>query len=56
MRASEGGCLVPAGKVYVMGDNRTDSEDSRLLGPIDEDRIIGRAFVIIWPPGSIGGL
>lgn len=56
MRSAEGGCLVPAGKVFVMGDNRSDSEDSRILGPIDEDRIVGRAFVIIWPPADVGAL
>jgi signal peptidase I len=54
MSASAGGCRVPAGKVFVMGDNRVDSQDSRVIGPIDEDKIIGRAFLIIWPPGDFG--
>jgi signal peptidase I len=56
MQPSGGACLVPAGKVFVMGDNRPNSEDSRILGPIAEDKIVGRAFVIIWPPGDVGGL
>jgi len=50
MKTSDDGCVVPAGRVFVMGDNRGDSEDSRLLGPIEEDKIVGRAFLIIWPP------
>lgn len=50
------GCRVPAGKVFVMGDNRGNSEDSRILGPIDEGKIIGHAFVIVWPPTRIGTL
>ncbi|MEA2460153.1 MAG: signal peptidase [Actinomycetota bacterium] len=50
------GCRVPAGMVFVMGDNRSNSEDSRILGPIDEDKIVGRAFLIIWPAGDFGTL
>ena len=47
---------IPEGEVWVMGDNRTNSEDSRVFGPIDADSIVGRAFMIMWPPGRIGAL
>lgn len=56
MQRAGSGCRVPAGRVFVMGDNRGNSEDSRILGPIEEDKIVGRAFVIIWPPSDFGGL
>ena len=46
---------VAAGKLFVMGDNRGDSCDSRLaLGQVPISDVIGQAFVIIWPPSRIG--
>jgi signal peptidase I len=50
----ENGCKVPPGEVFVMGDNRTNSQDARANGPVKESSIVGRVFLRIWPPGRIG--
>ncbi len=47
---------IPPGEYYVMGDNRTDSEDSRYFGPIPKSLIVGRAVAVVWPLSHIKGL
>jgi signal peptidase I len=47
---------VPANAVWVMGDNRNASKDSREFGAIRESSIVGRVFIRIWPISRIGFL
>jgi signal peptidase I len=56
--------IVPRGRLWVMGDNRAISDDSRghmsagfpAMGTVPENEVAGRAFMIIWPPSQIGDL
>jgi signal peptidase I len=53
---------VPKGRIWLMGDNRDNSSDSRFHmgqeggGTVDQDQVIGRAFTVVWPLNRIHGL
>jgi signal peptidase I len=47
---------VPAGELFLMGDHRQNSADSRTFGPVPIDRVIGRAWLRYWPLGTFGVL
>jgi signal peptidase I len=47
---------VPEGEVFVMGDNRANSADSRVFGPLPVENIEGEAFMRFWPVSEIRSL
>ncbi|MDP6460209.1 MAG: signal peptidase I, partial [Gemmatimonadota bacterium] len=57
-----GPVTVPNDAIFMMGDNRHNSADSRYFGFLDKNRVVGRAFVLYWswsasdPPALIGGI
>ena len=46
--------MVPPLHVFVLGDNRNHSNDSRSFGPVPIENIVGRAWVSYWPPEDLG--
>jgi signal peptidase I len=48
------GGMVPPDALFVLGDNRNDSTDSHVFGPVPVPFVIGRAVLRVWPPGRFG--
>ncbi|MDB5113931.1 MAG: signal peptidase Serine peptidase [Chloroflexi bacterium] len=48
--------VIPKDDYFVMGDNRNRSRDSRFIGLIPRNNVLGRAWIRIWPPGRLGFL
>jgi signal peptidase I len=51
---ANGGAVRCGNGYYVLGDDSIDSQDSRFDGPIAPERIVGRAWAIVWPPSRMG--
>ncbi|HZQ27201.1 MAG TPA: signal peptidase I [Acidimicrobiales bacterium] len=47
---------VPKGDIWVMGDNRGNSSDSRFFGPVPEDTVVGRTILRVWPVSKVSFL
>jgi signal peptidase I len=47
---------VPDGELFLMGDHRSNSADSRTFGPVPVENVIGRAWLRYWPIDTFGVL
>ena len=56
MAYEQGEVTVPPQQLWVLGDNRNNSLDSHVWGPLPRNRVVGRALVRYWPPRRWGGL
>lgn len=54
LKGYTGKTVVPKGKLWVMGDNRQNSEDSRYFGFVDERRVVGKVAFRYWPTNVWG--
>ena len=50
----QGSWVIPEGQLFVMGDHRQKSADSRVFGPISTSDVVGRAFLRYWPISTLG--
>jgi signal peptidase I len=56
VQAAQYKVVIPDGMLWVMGDSRENSADSRYFGPVAADKVKGRAILCIWPLDHFGGV
>jgi signal peptidase I len=49
----ESAITIPEDEYFMLGDNRSNSSDSRVFGTVPKENIIGKSWIAYWPPGSV---